>query len=646
MAVEKMVMLSIVGRLEHLDEIVLDVLKSESIDLVDAMTELSINNAIYQLDPNNVDMVVDLNNLGPFPQDLDMKKRADRAQKLVAYFNIEDLDLEGRDNGYTMADFDKLYNETKALRDEVEAIAEAHKRNESIAENLKLFNNVDVDLTELREMNYFTARFGRLEKSARLRLKENYDHILALIFHTGTYKDEEVYLAVYPNEVHEEIDRILNSLHWIDVPVLDHAEGTAKSTFERLQVEDKALTERLMAIDREKQDIYNNRREEIRGILAKVLTYGRLEEVKGKMARAKKYFLLSGWASESDYKAMKARAQQDDKVFITASDDVDDQLFTPPTKLKNNAFFRPFEMLVRMYGVPHYTEIDPTVFLGITYMVLFGAMFGDLGQGAVFFLVGLLLGKKYHSDFGPLLTRLGASSMIFGLLYGSVFGSEQLIPALWIRPFNNINQVLIFAIAFGVFLLVMAYALNFINAYRNRNLAEGLFGEHGLLGFVVFVMLILILLDAVGYLSVIPRGVAVGVIVLAVVVMIFKKPLLARITHTPPVYHEGKAGYFIESSFSIIELLISTLSGIVSFIRVGAFAINHVGLFMAFHTMAEMADHDVANVAILVLGNLLIIGLEGLIVFIQGLRLEYYELFSRYYKGSGVEFESDKLSYK
>ena len=247
---------------------------------------------------------------------------------------------------------------------------------------------------------------------------------------------------------------------------------------------------------------------------------------------------------------------------------------------------------------------------------------------------------------GPLLMRLGVSSMVFGVLYGSVFGNEEIIQPLWIRPFENINQVLIMSISFGVFLLVMAYVMNFINAFRNRDLNQGLFGEHGLLGFVVFAMLIFLLLDATGYVHGIPTSVAIGVLILSILAMIFRKPILSKIYKQEVSYEEGKVGYFIESSFSIIELLISTLSGIVSFIRVGAFAINHVGLFLAFHTMAEMANHTVGNVLILVLGNILIIGLEGLIVFIQGLRLEYYELFSRYYQGSGVEFKSDKINFR
>ena len=94
------------------------------------------------------------------------------------------------------------------------------------------------------------------------------------------------------------------------------------------------------------------------------------------------------------------------------------------------------------------------VFVGITYLLLFGAMFGDVGQGAIFILVGWLVSKKWQKDMGGLLMRMGGASVIFGFLYGSVFGNEEIIDALWMRPFQNIEQVLGVAIGFGVILLV------------------------------------------------------------------------------------------------------------------------------------------------------------------------------------------------
>lgn len=647
MAVERMVMLSVVGRLENMEDILFEVLQSGTLDMVDAMTQLSENSNIYSLE-DNVEMVVDLNNLAPFPINNDVRQRTQDAKKLVDYFNIDNLNLSDFDrNADILTSYQELMDRLGPMQKEYDDIL---KRLENIAmfeENLALFENVDVDLSKIKDLKYFSTRFGRLEKSARVRLKSSYENLLALIFHTGSFEDEEVYMITYPNEVSEEIDRVLKSLHWIDVPILDYAKGTPRETLQEFREEEEALHRRLREIEEERDQIYNDDRDKVRKILAHILFLGRVEEAKEKMAVSKKYFLMTGWTDEAGIEEVRRRTEKYPDVVLTVQEeDTAAKGITPPTKLSNPKFFKPFELLVRMYGIPQYNEIDPTVFVGITYLLLFGAMFGDVGQGLIFILIGWLVSKKKQKDMGGLLMRMGGASTIFGFLYGSVFGNEEIIDALWMRPFQNIDQVLAIAIGFGVVLLVLAYGMNFANAIKNKDIARGLFGEHGLFGFLVFVMLLLMILDVAGVVTIVPMGVAVAILILSILLMVFKKPIMARIQKTDVQYEGGKSGYFIESSFSMIELLISTLSGIVSFIRVGAFAINHVGLFMAFHTMAQMAPHNIGGVIILILGNILIIGLEGLIVFIQGLRLEYYELFSRYYSGSGREFKSDSLSSK
>jgi V/A-type H+-transporting ATPase subunit I len=125
--------------------------------------------------------------------------------------------------------------------------------------------------------------------------------------------------------------------------------------------------------------------------------------------------------------------------------------------------------------------------------------------------------------------------------------------------------------------------------------------------------------------------------------MVFKQPLASRLAHADKLYRESPADYYIEEGFGVIETLLSMMSNTISFIRVGAFALNHVGLYIAFATMGDMMGAAWEDIAVLVIGNVIIIGLEGLIVFIQALRLEYYELFTKYFRGDGVEYLPAKL---
>ncbi len=105
--------------------------------------------------------------------------------------------------------------------------------------------------------------------------------------------------------------------------------------------------------------------------------------------------------------------------------------------------------------------------------------------------------------------------------------------------------------------------------------------------------------------------------------------------------HE-KGIYFVEAGFDLFETVLSFLSSTVSFVRVGAFALSHAGLSLAVWTLVNMMK-GAGGIIVIILGNALTIGLEGLIVGIQCMRLEYYEMFGRFYAGEGSEFKPIKV---
>ncbi|MDD6918785.1 V-type ATP synthase subunit I [Anaerococcus sp.] len=440
---------------------------------------------------------------------------------------------------------------------------------------------------------------------------------------------KENYLLVYPKQVKEDIKRAVNTMGFIDkkTPESDDLE-TIDRKLEETDKEIKELEEKIEAIKNKNEDL-------IEEIPHTIEYYEKSSEIKDKMAKGDKYFYLSGWVPESKVDDFKNLEEKYDKTKVN----INNRSYSskPPTKLKNNILFRPFEFLVNMYGAPNYNEIDPTPFFAITYLLLYGMMFGDLGQGLVFVLLSFYV-DKINKTFGGLVRRIGISSSIFGLMYGSFFGIETLIPTLLIKPFDNIMTVLIASVAFGVILMVISYIIGIFNKVKKQdNIEEGIFGKEGLAGLMMMISFILIILNIVGK-SPIPMPVAIIILVLSIVMIIFKQPLARRIEGDYPLYDSSKGDYYVESSFSIVEALLSVFSNLVSFTRVGAFAINHVGLYMAFEVMAKLAGGGIIGIIILILGNILIIGLEGMIVFIQGLRLEFYEMFSKYYEGNGRKF--------
>lgn len=287
-----------------------------------------------------------------------------------------------------------------------------------------------------------------------------------------------------------------------------------------------------------------------------------------------------------------------------------------------------------MYGLPNYTEIDPTGFVAITAFLLFGFMFGDVGQGLVIFLIGLILAKKKIA-MGSVFEAGGIASMIFGVLYGSVFGKEDIIPTIFISPMENIQTMLIYGIGIGVILIIISMTLNIRNGIKNKDKKKIFFDTNGIAGLVFYVT---ILVAGIYFLLKGKMIASIGVLSIFVIVpliaIMFKDALAKVIFKEKP----KEKSSLVEKIFEVIEILLSFASNTISFVRIAAFAINHVGLCMAIYILSEMMS-GTGSLVVAIIGNIIVIVLEGLIVGIQVLRLEYYELFSRFYTGDGKEYK-------
>lgn len=442
---------------------------------------------------------------------------------------------------------------------------------------------------------------------------------------------KENYLLIYPKQVKDDIGRAVNTLGFIDKKIPDQNLSSINSEIDSIDKELDAINKNLEEIKSKNKDIVDN-------LSHSLDYYEKSDELVSKMAKGDKYLYLSGWVPDSKIDEFTDLSDKYEDTTVTVKKDTNQ---SPPTKLKNNKLFRPFEFLVNMYGAPNYNEIDPTPFFAISYMLLYGMMFGDLGQGLVFVLLSFLVDKK-NKTFGALLRRIGFSACFFGIMYGSIFGIETLIPALLIKPFDNIMKVLIASVAFGIGLLVIAYFMGIYNKLvKQKNIEEGIFGKEGIAGLMMMTSFVLLILNITNV-SPLPKAIGLVMLILSIVMIVFSKPIAAKIEKRDHTYESTAFDYYVESSFSIIEALLSVFSNLVSFTRVGAFAINHVGLYMAFEVMSEIAGGGIKGLIILILGNILIIGLEGMIVFIQGLRLEFYEMFSKYYQGNGRKFRPIK----
>ncbi len=321
-----------------------------------------------------------------------------------------------------------------------------------------------------------------------------------------------------------------------------------------------------------------------------------------------------------------------------------------PVLLRNSRFLRPFELLVKMMGVPGNSEVDPTPAAAAAYLLIFGVMFGDLGQGLVLAFTGLLLirygSKKYGgrnsvSDAGGILAWCGFSSAVFGILYGSVFSSEHIIPALLFHPMEQMMQLLLMAVMAGALFIFLGLLLNVVNSIMAYRYAESFFGLRGLPGVAVYGLFMFfagrfILFDHPPRLGQLAAAFAVPAAVFCL-----RGPLEYFLFRGSHPFHDGLFAYVVETLIGIMEIFSGFLGSTVSYIRAGAFALSHAGLGIAVFTLAGIVDPSLTGpgaLAVIITGNIFIILLEGLVCGIQSMRLEFYEFFGKFFTGDGIEF--------
>jgi len=642
-----MKIVSIIGKLSDLDRVSRLVVINGSTHMLNALSELNSNNLNLSASQEHMQALQELAHLRPY---IDRKDFSEDEAMIKFFQELFSLKPEICEKYLTVSgDYENIILELRKVYDNVRHISEGIRERTANVEklqhyldNIGYFKNTGLKLEEVKNMNFMRFKLLTLCKDSYKKLKLNIENVPSAVFRIATVEGDIVIAVITPKSFEEESERIFTSLNYTELELPQEFSGTAEEVIKQINgkiSEEKRQIEEFKESVLELRETYKNTVSKAYSLLK---LEKRSEKVKQETALAHSMFFMLGFVPESEIERIHNDLQQyfsDSIVLIVDSVEERRSGHAPPTKMKNSLLFRPFESLINMYGIPSYGEKDPTPFFAVSYMLLFGAMFGDLGQGFIIFLAGLFACyKMVDKNFGGILTRLGVSSMIFGALYGSIFGSEEIIEPILIRPMANISTVLISAVALGVILITISYVYSLTNQYRSGNVEEGLFGREGLAGFLFFLTLILVILgEATGRLTV-GVGLPIGIMAVLLLVMVFKQPLAGLITGHK-LYSESPGDYYMEAGFGLVETVLSVASNIISFIRVGAFALNHVGLYIAFATMAKMLNSKVGGIIVLVIGNIFIIGLEGLIVFIQSLRLEYYELFSKYYSGFGVEYK-------
>ena len=536
--------------------------------------------------------------------------------------------------------------EETTLEQRVESLEESRAR-------ISPFTDLNYNLSTILHFKYIRFRFGRIPKEYFQKFTDYVYDTIDTVYYKCSEDEEYVWIVYFvPESISKKIDAIYASMHFERYLIPDEYEGTPLEAGEALDQKIGDMKNRIADLENKRRECLEKNRDAILAAAARLERYDKNFNVR-KMAastthKSSTFYILCGWMTKNQAAAFREEIKNDPDVFLIVEENHGNVISKPPTKLKNPGIFRPFELFIRMYGLPSYEELDPTILIGITYSFLFGFMFGDAGQGLCLLAGGFLLYRLKKMSLAAIISCCGFFSTIFGLLFGSVFGFEDVITPLWLRPadamttlpfIGKLNTVFVVSISIGMGIILLTMVLNIINSLREKDAEKLWFDTNGVAGLVFYGSLVLaVVLFMTGH--VLPGSAVLAVMFgVPLLLMFFKEPLTAFLEKKARTAAPGgKAMFVIQGFFELFEVLLSYFSNTLSFVRVGAFAVSHAAM-MEVVLMLAGAEAGSPNWLVVVLGNLFVCGLEGLVVGIQVLRLEYYELFSRFYRGSGREFK-------
>ena len=517
---------------------------------------------------------------------------------------------------------------------------EAADSRSSVSELEKL-SVLSVDLDLLRDLRHLTFRFGHLPLDSYNAYQELLEKRDDCFFLLTQVEGDVVYGCCFAARHREDvIDDLLSSMHFVTVPLSESIDGTAAQAIDTLthQAEtDEALIAGLQA---EEDALAEENNRKLLALRAWLCRENQVLDMRRFAGRTKETFYIMGWVPERELPGFLSMAEAFGSLDCKAEDAANAGL-TPPTKLKNGLLGRIFEPFLRMYGLPNYQEHDPSAFMAITYCLFFGIMFGDVGQGVLLSLFGFFFMWKVKKMWlGRIVACCGVGSVIFGFVYGSVFGFEEWLPGFKILHGSNVVYLLLASLVLGALMILYVMVLNITNGIRQKDYGKIFFGPNGLAGMVFYLgLLMAAALALLGVVNLFRVWYVLPVLILPLIVIMLQEPL----THLASG-HKGEkepiGGMLVGGFFELFEALLSFLTNTLSFLRVGAYAITHVALMLVVHALAGSG-----NIVVLVLGNLFVMALEAVLVCIQVLRLEFYEMFGRFYQDSGREYTPKIIDY-
>jgi len=551
--------------------------------------------------------------------------------------------------------------EVKSVTDRIRSATLEIKNLTEVRKEVEAFQVIEADIKRINDFSFLHFAVGSLDERGLREFRRAHPDERAVVMPVITSDGEEKIVAVTTKKGRWALEGELEKVGFKKDEISDKLQGIPREILSEAERRIRRLESEVVALERQRATLREKHATFLAACGKRIAVEQKIIEAEMRFGRTENTFLISGWVPEKDVARLTKRMSQltGGRLLIDTQspeslDEVKEGKLSVPVLLDNPRFLKPFERLISTYGFPSYNEIEPTLFVAISFLLMFGLMFGDVGQGAVIALIGLVLNRVYSkrraaADAGAVMCAAGISAAIFGVLYGSVFSSENIIPALWLNPMKDTMFFLKLGILLGVAMISLGIVLNIVNCFRKGDYLRGILHRFGVVGGIFYA-------GAVGlgikFAVTGEGGVGVGYlllfIVLPLLILFFREPIYNIIAGKSLKPDSGIGEYLMESFVEMMETATTFLANTVSFVRVSAFALSHVGLSIAVFTIADSVRHLTGGAAlsllVIVLGNAVIIILEGLIVAIQTMRLEYYEFFSKFFEGGGEKFDPFVIS--
>lgn len=566
---------------------------------------------------------------------------------------------------------DQIETEVKEISDQLLGERKRLEILESQLRQLEPIADVDVEVGALRQSAFMHSILGVVPATNISRLRTSLLRVPHVFFILREDAQKPVVWILGQKSNSDVLERAAKSAYLNPLGLPEEFNGTPEQITGMLRTQIESSKQKISNLEADLGKLGNTYKSELQKLLWEVHISRVMADSIVRFGQLRHTYVVVGWVPTADLENLTTRLKEASREILieTTRTSRSGHHSNVPVALAQSKWLKPFQALVGTYGRPSYGELDPTLLVALTFPLLYGAMFGDVGQGLLMMVLGILAHNKIilkgMQSLGLLFAYCGASAAIFGFLYGSIFGFEGHLveeylhfhfEPTWISPMESILSVLSLAIDVGIVILIFSFLLGMFNNIRSRDWAHLLFGHSGVTTFLFYLCFLAVVFGGFFGSTALAPKIAVALyalplpympllIVFGVFVMFggFFRNMVEGHTLIEGKGIGGFGMFLVQSVMDLVETAISMLSNTLSFIRVGAFAVAHGGLSLAIFALAGEEPTPGFWVTI-ALGNLFIIGFEGLIVYIQTMRLHYYEILGKFFHGGGMQFEPLKLS--